>query len=77
MCIASTDAATNYGANNYPNAPITTNVRKAISLPYRACKLTKGGTPTVYTAWTLVRSETTIQQLDDTIVIASGSITTS
>jgi len=74
---ASTSAATNYVENTYPNAPITTNVTKAISLPYRAYELAKGSAPAVYTAWTQVRSGTTIQQLDDTIVIDSVSVTTS
>jgi hypothetical protein len=74
---ASTSAATNYVENTYRNAPITTNVTKAISLPYRAYELAKGSAPAVYTAWTQVRSGTTIQQLDDTIVIDSVSVTTS
>jgi len=73
----STDAAKNYVESTYPNAPITTNVTKAISLPYRAYELAKGGAPTAYTAWTQIRSGTTIQLLDDTIVIDSVSVSMS
>jgi hypothetical protein len=74
---ASTDDATNYVESSYANAPLTTNVTKIGSLPYKAYELTKGSAPTVYRAWTQVQVQdlrwTTIQQFDDTIVIDSLS----
>jgi hypothetical protein len=74
---ASTDDATNFVKSNYANAPLTTNLTKITSLPYKAYELTKGSAPTVYHAWTQVQIRdlrwTTIQQFDNTIVIDSSS----
>jgi len=70
---ASIDAATAYANNITAGYVITTNVTKAVSLPYRAYQLTKGSPPTVYIAWTKIDFQppgtSTIQQIDDTVIV--------
>lgn len=77
MRFASTEDASNYAASNYPNALETTNFTKLTSLPYKAYQATKGSAPTVYRAWTQVLRLTTIQQLDNILVIDSVSASSS
>jgi len=78
---ASIDDATNYVNNITAGYPVTTNFTKITSLPYRAYERTKGSAPTVYSAWTQVQIRdlrwTTLQQLDNTIVIDSASASSS
>lgn len=75
---ASTDDATNYVNLNNAGYLDTTNVTKLVSLPYKAYETTKGSAPTVYSAWTKVAirdlSVDTIQQLDNTVVADSESV---
>jgi hypothetical protein len=78
---ASTDDATNYVNSNNAGYQETTNVTKLVSLPYKAYETTRGSAPTVYSAWTKVvirdLSVDTIQQLDNTVVADSQSVSSS
>jgi hypothetical protein len=77
MRFASIDDATNYVNNNRAGYVETTNVTKALSLPYKAYELTKGSAPQVYRAWTRILGADVIQQIDDVVIIDLVSLVTS
>jgi outer membrane murein-binding lipoprotein Lpp len=74
MRFASTDDATNYVDSNRARYVETTNVTKALSLPYKAYELTKGSAPQVYRAYTRILDADAIQQIDDVVIIDSVSL---
>jgi hypothetical protein len=78
---ASVGDATNYVTNNTAGYVVTTNVTKAVSLPYKAYELVNGSAPTVYRAWTKISTQPprtyTIEQINEIVVIDSVSVSAS